>query len=107
MKLTRVVKLQRVKYSELDEGDRFMIPEGMGIPYELDGMYTLPLSKGENEAIAWHDSTKLRALDTDKHKPESVTYTIEGMPAGLLVFGTRVYIHGLTFDESEIETRYV
>jgi len=99
MKIKRVIKLQRVRYSDLDEGDEFCPPR----------LYNGKL----NEALicdgTWHDIGRWIALDFDKYPPESVAYTIEGIPA-LEWAASRTpngHMVSINVDESEIETVYI
>jgi len=99
MKLIRIVKLQRVPYGELDEGDRFGV-----IVFGKMREYTKRF-----DGDVRPDQDKL-ALDTTKYPPESETWNVEGIQFEPFVRGPQGkcawMLHGI-FDESEIETRYI
>lgn len=100
MKRIKVVKLQRVRYGDLDEGDR----------YHAEWAQTA--NKGSDKQKGMHyipKDEKVKALNLDKYPPE-VTYTIEGMTEDeirySISFGRESVILSVPFNESEIETRY-
>lgn len=103
MKLIKVVKYQRVRYGDLDNGDR----------YHADWAQTA--NKGDDKQKGMYyipEDEKVQALDPNKYPPE-VTYTIEGIEESRVapLIGTigatsmRLFIPHM--DESEIETRFI
>jgi hypothetical protein len=111
-RLIRTVKLARVPYDELDEGDEYQGIRNLNTePVLIKPPSDVWDSVYQNEWVA--------PTDTTKYPPESVTYTIEGIPEdgviaemergnnvlSHMVFSTGEY--GIRFDESEIETRYI
>lgn len=97
MKLIEVVKLQRVRYGDLDDGDRFI--------YERDGTYH---TAGPDSWASLYPDDCFAALDTTKYPPEEITYNIEGIPEDHAVADSGMYFFpGYQFHESEIETRYI
>lgn len=109
MKLIKIVKLARVPYGELDEGEEFYFME-MGTP----SVVSEPMRSGDWDSIIMGKHV-VCPLDTTKYAPE-VTYTIEQLDGHEVEDGVAISIDGLQImfggahllvDKSEIETRYV
>ena len=100
MKLIRIVKLARVKYGDLDEGDRWKMDCDQYKCVMIKG--SIPVDEVEDELVM--------AYDTTKYPPEDESYSWEGIPADRMIFhADKIVIRPsqVVFDESEIETRYV
>lgn len=111
MKLIRVIKLARVKYGDLDEGDEFFyrMCDTETWLSGTDGAYW-PTQKALRKVHRNDSEMETFPVDTDKYPPEEVTYTIEGISADdiqAICERGAMYFPDNFFDESEIETRYV
>ena len=101
MKLIRIIKLARVPYGELDEGDEY--------EHVLSGRVEKSYARGY-----LCNSSPVPAYDTTKYPPEYETYTIKGLRQvdfdhiGLHSGDDPTWIAcGWEFPESEIKTRYI
>lgn len=97
MRLKRIIKLARVRYDDLDEGDEFLLPRIEGRP--------LVASK-DGQALGRLLLDEVPACDLTKYPPESVTYSIEGIPEDHAVVDDGCfYFPDCQFDE--VETRMI
>lgn len=118
MKLIRIVKLARVRYGDLEDGDEYRHN-----PDAYNPFYT-PLSEkptrvSGHEHLRPSETAMVCPSDITKYPPESVTYNIEGIDSSYFVPFSGAYAAGdcmefvprraidTQFREMEIETKYI